>query len=155
MWPFKKKNIEILAPCDGEIVRLDKVEDDVFREKMMGDGFAIIPSSKDFFAPISGKLVTVFPTKHAYGIQTKQGVEILIHIGLDTVSLNGAGFDSVVEQDQMIKANEKLVTVDLKKIAKKVPSITTPIVFTNPMEKSIEIVKFGKVKQGEVVAILK
>ncbi|MDQ0567900.1 PTS sugar transporter subunit IIA [Mycoplasma yeatsii] len=155
MWPFKKKNIEILAPCDGEIVSLDKVEDDVFREKMMGDGFAIIPSSNDFFAPIAGKLMTVFPTKHAYGIQTKQGVELLIHIGLDTVTLKGAGFDSVVEQDQMIKANEKLVTVDLKKIAKKVPSITTPIVFTNPMEKSIEIVKFGKVKQGEVVAILK
>ncbi|SYV96302.1 glucose-specific phosphotransferase enzyme IIA component [Mycoplasma putrefaciens] len=122
---------------------------------MLGDGFAIIPKTKIFHAPISGKLVTVFPTKHAYGIRAKNGVEILVHIGLDTVKLNGEGFKTFVKQDQMVNAKDKLVNVDIKKIAKKVPSMKTPVIFTNTAGKTIEIVKTGNVKYGEVVAILK
>ncbi|CBV67216.1 Glucose-specific phosphotransferase enzyme IIA component [Mycoplasma leachii 99/014/6] len=147
--------MKVLAPCDGTIITLDEVEDEVFKERMLGDGFAINPKSNDFHAPVSGKLVTAFPTKHAFGIQTKSGVEILLHIGLDTVSLDGNGFESFVTQDQEVNAGDKLVTVDLKSVAKKVPSIKSPIIFTNNGGKTLEIVKIGEVKQGDVVAILK
>ncbi|ACU78309.1 PTS sugar transporter subunit IIA [Mycoplasma mycoides] len=154
MW-FFNKNLKVLAPCDGKIITLDEVEDDVFRERMLGDGFAIYPTSNDFHAPVSGKLVTAFPTKHAFGIQTKNGVEILLHIGLDTVSLDGNGFESYVIQDQEVNAGDKLVTVDLQEVSKKVPSIKSPIIFTNNGGKTLEIVKMGEVKKGDVVAILK
>ncbi|AJK51269.1 PTS glucose transporter subunit IIA [Mycoplasma capricolum subsp. capripneumoniae] len=154
MW-FFNKNLKVLAPCDGTIITLDEVEDEVFKERMLGNGFAINPKSNDFYAPVSGKLVTAFPTKHAFGIQTKSGVEILLHIGLDTVSLDGNGFESFVTQDQEVNAGDKLVTVDLKSVAKKVPSIKSPIIFTNNGGKTLEIVKMGEVKQGDVVAILK
>ncbi|ATZ18909.1 PTS system, glucose-specific IIA component [Williamsoniiplasma somnilux] len=154
---FSKKNkqIEIFAPVDGKIIGLDKIEDEVFKEKMMGDGFAFDPANGEFVSPIDGELVSVFPTKHAYGIKHKSDVELLIHIGLDTVTLEGEGFNCVVSQGQKVKVGDKLVDVDLKLIAKKVPSIKTPLVFTNTAGKTIEIVKKGAVKKGDLVAILK
>lgn len=150
----KSKEINIYAPVDGEVVGLDKVEDEVFSEKMMGDGLAIIPNNGEFVSPIDGQLVSVFPTKHAYGIQDKSGVEILLHIGLDTVTLDGKGFELFVEQGQKIKTGEALVNVDLKYVKPKVPSITTPIIFTNQANKKIKIVKTGKVKKGDLIVQL-
>ncbi|WP_026389641.1 PTS sugar transporter subunit IIA [[Acholeplasma] multilocale] len=152
----KNKTIEIYAPVDGKLVGLDKVEDEVFSEKMMGDGFAFVPAANgEFVAPIEGELVTVFPTKHAYGIKHKSGVEVLIHIGLDTVTLNGEGFEAFVEQGGKVKVGDKLVNVDIKTIKTKVPSTTTPLIFTDQAGKEIEIVKTGKVAKGDLVAILK
>ncbi len=81
----KSKELEIIAPVDGEIIALDKVEDEVFLQKMLGDGLAIKPSAGNFVAPVAGKLITVFPTGHAYGIKSNNGVEMLLHIGMDTV----------------------------------------------------------------------
>lgn len=89
----KPKELEIIAPVDGEVIALDKVEDEVFSQKMLGEGLAIKPRAGNFIAPIVGKLITVFPTGHAYGIKSNNGVEMLLHIGMDTVSLNGKGFD--------------------------------------------------------------
>lgn len=157
MWCFKKKskNVEIFAPVDGKIISLDKVLDDVFKEKMMGDGFAFEPKSNEFVAPMAGELVTVFPTKHAYGFKHKSGVEALLHIGLDTVTLKGEGFESFVAQGDHVEVGDKLVNVDLKEIAKKVPSTQTPLVFTDLAGKTIEIVAKGAVKKGDLVAILK
>lgn len=150
----KNKNLEVLAPVDGEIIDLSEVEDEVFADRMMGDGLAFIPESNDFFAPIEGKLVTVFPSGHAYGIKHKSGVEILLHIGLDTVTLSGEGFDIKVKQDQNIKAGDLLVNVDLDTVSKQVPSIKTPLVFTTLEGKTFKVVASGKVKQGDVVAII-
>ncbi|WP_027062966.1 PTS sugar transporter subunit IIA [Mesoplasma seiffertii] len=151
----KKKQIEVFAPVDGEIISLDLVEDEVFQERMMGDGFAVIPANGVFVAPIDGQLVTVFPTKHAYGIKNDSGIELLIHIGLDTVTLEGKGFSSKVEQGQKVKVGDELVKVNLKEVTAAVPSIKTPVVFTNTNGKTIEVVKFGKVKKGDLVAVLK
>ncbi|PPE06486.1 PTS sugar transporter subunit IIA [Mesoplasma corruscae] len=150
----KNKEINIYAPVNGEVVGLDKVDDEVFSQKMMGDGFAIIPFDGEFVSPIDGKLVSVFQTKHAYGIQHSTGVELLIHIGLDTVTLDGEGFELHVTQDQKIKTGEKLVNVDLAFVKPKVPSITTPIIFTNQEGKEIKIIKTGKVAKGELIAQL-
>lgn len=158
-WIFGKKNkateVQIFAPVDGKLIGLDKVEDEVFKEKMMGDGFAFEPTNGEFVAPIDGELATAFPTKHAYGIKHKSGVEVLLHIGLDTVALNGEGFTSHVKQGQEIKVGTKLVDVDLKAVKAKVPSMATPLVFTNQQGLTIEIVKKGAVKKGDLVAVLK
>ncbi|AVN59487.1 PTS sugar transporter subunit IIA [Mesoplasma florum] len=151
---FSKKNklVEIYAPVDGEVVGLDKVEDEVFSGKMMGDGLAIVPANGDFVSPMAGELASVFPTKHAYGFREKSGVEVLVHIGLDTVNLDGEGFESFVKQGDKVSQGDPMVKVDLKFVKPKVPSITTPIIVTNPNGKEITIVKMGKVKKGELTA---
>jgi PTS system glucose-specific IIA component len=153
----KKKDLEVFAPVDGEIIDLAQVEDEVFAEGMLGEGMAFIPANGVFVAPIEGKLVTVFPSGHAYGIKSKSGAEILLHIGLDTVSLNGEGFDVKVKQDENVSVGDTLVEIDLASVSKKVPSMQTPLVFTtDSMDgKTIEIVKKGKVSKGDLVAIVK
>ncbi|WP_339021069.1 PTS glucose transporter subunit IIA [Spiroplasma endosymbiont of Atherix ibis] len=153
----KNKSLDVFAPVDGEIIDLSKVEDEVFSEKMLGDGLAFIPENGEFVAPIDGKLVTVFPSGHAYGIVNSNGVEILLHIGLDTVSLNGEGFDIKVKQGQSIKKGDLLVNVDVKSVAAKVPSMHTPLIFTvdSMSGKSFDILKTGKVKKGDLVAQVK
>lgn len=153
----KNKGLEVFAPVDGEVIDLTLVEDEVFSEGMLGDGFAFVPENGEFFAPIDGKLVTVFPSGHAYGIKNKNGIEVLLHIGLDTVSLDGEGFDIKVKQDGSVKVGDRLVTVDIETVSKKVPSMKTPLIFTtDSMEgRTIEIIKKGKVSKGELVAIVK
>ncbi|ALD66019.1 PTS sugar transporter subunit IIA [Spiroplasma cantharicola] len=153
----KNKKLEVFAPVDGEIIDLSKVEDEVFSEKMLGDGIAFIPENGEFVAPIDGKLVTVFPSGHAYGISNSNGVEILLHIGLDTVSLNGDGFDIKVKQGANIKAGELLVNVDMAKVSKKVPSMNTPLIFTTDSMngRSFEVLKTGKVKKGDLIIEVK
>ncbi|AXK50782.1 PTS sugar transporter subunit IIA [Spiroplasma alleghenense] len=153
----KNKDVQIFAPCDGEIIGLEKVEDEVFSEKMLGDGFAIDPANGDFVAPMEGKLVTVFPSGHAYGIKHKSGLEALLHIGLDTVSLDGVGFDIKVKQGESVKVGAPLVMVDLEGIRSKVPSLKTPLVFTqDSLEgKTIEVLAKGKVKKGDLIAVIK
>ena len=94
---FKKEEFKIVAPVSGELIPLSQVPDQVFSTKMMGDGFAVIPGSNRVVAPLSGSLETVFPTGHAVGIKTKDGIECIVHIGLDTVELNGEGFNVLVK----------------------------------------------------------
>lgn len=105
---FKKKNkgIEVDAVVDGDIMPITDVKDDVFSTKMLGDGYAIKPKDNHIYAPIDGTISTLFPTKHAIGIKTEQGLEVLIHLGLDTVELKGAPFTVDVKQgDKVEKAN--------------------------------------------------
>ncbi|WP_339022926.1 PTS glucose transporter subunit IIA [Spiroplasma endosymbiont of Crioceris asparagi] len=151
----KPKMVEIFAPVDGELIELSKVNDEVFAEKMLGDGLAVIPANGDFISPADGELVTVFPSGHAFGLRTSLGAEILLHIGMDTVSLNGDGFDVKVSQGQKVKKGEHLVKVDLEKIKSKDLSIQTPIVFTTESMdgKKMEIIKgTGNVKKGDLIA---
>ncbi|WP_338983687.1 PTS glucose transporter subunit IIA [Spiroplasma endosymbiont of Othius punctulatus] len=149
--------LEIFAPVDGKLIDLTSVQDEMFAEKMMGDGLAIVPANGTFVSPIDGELVTVFkPSGHAYGIKASNGVEVLIHIGLDTVALGGEGFDIKVSQGNKIKKGEALVNVDLAVVTPKVPSIETPIIFmTESMTgKTLTIVKTGEVKAGELIATI-
>lgn len=153
---FKSKNSQqqnkeyIAAPLSGKVVSITEVPDPVFSEKMMGDGFAILPSSGKVVSPIEGKVVSVFPTKHAIGLKSINGREIIIHFGLETVALNGLGFEVMVSEGQTIKVGDLLLKVDIDKIKDRVPSIITPVIVTNlESEESIVIEKIGEVTFGE------
>lgn len=115
--------MEILAPVNGKLKTLKSLKDGVFSEEMMGKGFVVAPTDNTVYAPISGKLVTVFPTGHAYGIEGKDGTNVLVHIGIDTVGLNGEGFEALVKQGKKIKAGKPMAKVDFDGIKSKVPSI--------------------------------
>ena len=95
---FKKKPLEVVSPMDGELVALESINDDVFSKKLVGDGVAIIPSSGTIIAPINGVVTRIFPTKHAFMISGANGIEVMVHVGLDTVELNGEGFTCLVKE---------------------------------------------------------
>lgn len=138
---FKKKEevLKITMPATGKVIKLEEVSDPVFAGKMMGDGFAIIPENGNIYAPCDATVSTVFPTGHAIGLAIGDDIEILIHIGLDTVNLKGEGFDVKVAADQKVKAGDLLVVVDLEAVKAKVPSIATPIIFTKLENKQFEV----------------
>lgn len=127
----KKKNIEIYSPIAGEILPLEKVNDTVFSSGAMGEGVAIIPSKGEVYAPVDGRIETIFPTKHAIGIKSNDGSEILIHIGMDTVELNGKGFATQLEAGQHVKKGDLLMSFDIDELLAKGYQIATPIVITN------------------------
>lgn len=122
---------KIAAPTSGKVVPLEKVADTVFSEKMMGDGIAILPDDNTFVAPFNGTVTTVFPTKHAIGLTSDSGIELLIHIGLGTVSLDGKFFTTFVEAGDTITEGQKLVEVALDQIIAAGYDITTPVIVTN------------------------
>ena len=122
---------KIAAPTSGKVVPLEKVADTVFSEKMMGDGIAILPDNNTFVAPFNGTVTTVFPTKHAIGLTSDSGIELLIHIGLETVSLDGKFFTTFVEAGDTITEGQKLVEVALDQLIAAGYDITTPVIVTN------------------------
>ncbi|KGP91379.1 PTS N-acetyl glucosamine transporter subunits IIABC [Pontibacillus chungwhensis BH030062] len=134
---------DFALPIEGRVMELSEVPDEVFAQGMMGQGFAIDPSGDTFTSPVDGKVVNVFPTKHAIGLETESGIEILIHIGLDTVKLQGEGFELLVEDGQAVTKGTPLIKVDFDRIRDKVPSIVTPIVFTNLEDESLTLLETG------------
>ncbi|MEQ2528009.1 glucose-specific PTS transporter subunit IIBC [Bacillaceae bacterium CLA-AA-H227] len=149
---------DFVSPIKGEIKPITEVPDAVFSGKMMGDGFAILPVDGTIVSPVDGKIVNFFPTKHAVGILSDSGREILIHVGIDTVNLKGEGFEALVSENDTVKKGQPLLKVDLEAIKTKVPSIMTPVVFTNLAEgEQVVIQKQGNVDKGEenIVAISK
>lgn len=124
-------NETIVSPIEGKILPITEVPDQVFSGKMMGDGFAIEPVEGTVVSPVDGEIVNVFPTKHAIGIQSEGGKEILIHFGIDTVKLNGEGFEALVTQGDKVKQGQPLLKVDIAFVKENAPSIITPIIFTN------------------------
>ncbi|UOQ83735.1 PTS sugar transporter subunit IIA [Gracilibacillus salinarum] len=128
----KKETSEtLLAPMTGKQVKMEDVPDEMFSNKLLGDGIAIEPTEGKVVAPIDGEVVQFSNTKHAVGIKSKNGLEVLIHIGLETVALNGEGFEGFVSQGDKVKAGDKLVTFDLPFIKEKADSIISPVVITN------------------------
>jgi PTS system glucose-specific IIC component len=121
----------LASPIEGEIVELDKVPDEVFSDKLLGDGFAVVPKGNKVYAPADGEVTVLFPTKHAVAITTKEGLEVLIHVGIDTVSLNGEGFTAHVAQGDKVKKGDLLLTLDLELIGAKVKSLVSPVIITN------------------------
>lgn len=149
---FKNKNKEeavdeFIMPIDGEIIDITEVEDPVFSEKMVGDGFAIIPAAGSVVSPVDGEIINVFPTKHAIGIKSVKGYEILIHVGLDTVQLKGEGFTALVKDGEKIKKGQEILQFDLEFIKKSATSFIVPVIFTDSTKVSVK--KFGKTTQGE------
>ena len=154
--PVQKADVnEVIAiPIEGKILPITEVPDQVFSGKMMGDGFAIEPAEGTVVSPVNGEIVNVFPTKHAIGIQSEGGKEILIHFGIDTVKLNGEGFEALVSQGDKVTQGQPLLKVDIAFVKENAPSIITPIVFTNLQEgQKVEIKKQGNIKKGETNVI--
>lgn len=122
---------EIKAPAEGQLITLDNVPDEVFSTGMMGQGIAIQPSNGEIFSPIDGTVQTIFPTKHAIGLVDEQGAEVLIHMGLDTVNLEGKGYDILVTEGQTVSVGDPLVNMDLQAIQSAGYQTITPIILTN------------------------
>ncbi|MEH7331150.1 PTS glucose transporter subunit IIA [Neobacillus drentensis] len=138
---------DFVMPIEGEIIPITEVPDQVFSQKMMGDGFGIVPSKGTVVSPVDGEIMNVFPTKHAIGIKSNQGYEILIHIGLDTVNLKGEGFTILVEEGQKVTKGQEILKFDLEFLKKSVPSVVTPIIFTNLTKLNVK--KQGHSAQGQ------
>jgi sugar PTS system EIIA component len=120
--------IRVLAPLDGTVVDLETVPDEVFAQKMVGDGVAIDPSGGVAVAPISGDLVKLFPGGHAFGIATSDGVELIVHIGLDTVELKGEGFENIASEGQAVQAGMPIVRFDRAAIERLGKVMLSPVV---------------------------
>lgn len=136
-------------PIDGKIIPLTEVPDQVFAQGMMGQGIAIAPTGNTVYSPIDGKIVSIFPTKHAIGLVTDTGVEILIHVGVDTVKLKGQGFDQLTEDGQVVKRGDALLKIDLAYIEANAPSSIIPIIFTNLTTQKVNVLKDGIQQHGE------
>lgn len=147
MFSFFKKSILVYAPTNGEVKRLEEVNDEVFSAKMAGDGVAILPESGIFCSPVDGKITRIFPSKHAFSIESR-GVEILIHIGLDTVELKGEGFKLLKSEGDSVNIGDVIIEADLEFLNSKGKDTITPIVVT---DKSIKDIKFGRVERGDLI----
>ncbi len=138
-----------ISPLDGKVLAITQVPDQVFSQKIVGDGFAIEPSNGEVVSPVDGTITSVLESKHAVGITADSGLELIVHFGIDTVHLKGEGFTLFVNQGDQVKAGQRIFKADLESIKGKVPSVITPIVFTNLTGRLI-IVEEGKmVKRGE------
>ncbi|WP_049396995.1 PTS sugar transporter subunit IIA [Staphylococcus epidermidis] len=148
------KNIKIYAPLTGEYVKIEDIPDPVFAQKMMGEGFGINPTEGEVVSPIEGKVDNVFPTKHAVGLKAENGLELLVHIGLDTVQLDGKGFEVLVESGDDIKIGDPLIRFDLEYINNNAKSIISPIIITNSDQtESIHIEDVQAVVKGQTQVI--
>lgn len=156
MKPVILDDTRLISPIPGTVILLSQVQDEAFSSEALGKGFAVDPSEGEIFAPFDGKVVTVFPTKHAIGLVSDTGVEILIHVGLNTVELNGQYFDALVEVNQKITKGQLLLTFDVKKIQEAGYSTQVPVVVTNtPQYSSIKTIKQGNVNKDEYVLAIK
>lgn len=148
----KNEVLEFVSPVEGKVMELSEVEDKVFSQGSMGNGFAVELTSGTVRAPFSGEVTVVFPTGHAIGMKRADGLEVLIHIGMDTVELNGKGFSLKVKQGDYVSAGDVLVEVDLDYIKSEGKSLVSPVVFPNGQAVSLKIQ--GNIKTGQdVVAI--
>lgn len=127
----KEKTIELYNPVDGEVIPIEDVSDPVFSQKMMGDGYGVEPTNGEIYPPVEGEVVSVFPTKHALGLKTDNGIEVLVHIGIDTVELEGAPFEVFVSEGDKITSETKIAQVDLEALKELDKPDTVIIVFTN------------------------
>ena len=150
---YKGVTEEVYSVADGQVVALEQVEDPVFAQKMMGDGFAVEPANGNIVSPVTGTVSSIFPTKHALGLVTDSGLEVLVHIGLDTVSLEGKPFTVHVSEGQKVAAGDLLVTADLDAIREAGRKTSTVVVFTNgDVLKSVKLEQTGSLAAKTAVA---
>jgi glucose-specific phosphotransferase system IIA component len=148
---FKSRQKKILSPVDGEIVDISSVPDEVFSQKMVGDGVAVRPENGLFCAPIDGIVAKIFATNHAFTVRGEKSLEVMVHIGLETVALEGRGFERLVSEGDRVKAGDPVIRADLDYISKHALERITPIVISEEScVKEIEK-KLHNVKQGDVI----
>ncbi len=147
---FKRKEKEIYSPAQGEVIDDSQINDPVFSNNILGKGFGVIPTQGTVFAPVNGEIVNAFESGHAYTILSEDGLEILIHIGIDTVELDGEGFIAKVRKGDKIKKREIIATVDLELLKAKEYDPTIAVIITNPEKLSTYNVQKGKAIACEV-----
>lgn len=142
------------AVANGELIDIENVDDPTFAQKMLGDGYAVVPTDGKIVAPVDGTIMTIFPTKHAIGIKTTNGLEVLVHMGIDTVELNGAPFEVAVEEGQTIKHGDLLATVDLDQIVAAGKQTAMMVIITNmPAVAYMKFNNMGQSVQADTVAV--
>ncbi len=150
---FKGLTVAVQSVAEGQVRPITEVKDPVFSQKMMGDGYAVEPANGNVYSPVSGLVTSVFPTKHAIGLLTDEGLEILVHVGLDTVALNGAPFSAKVADGQRVEAGDLLLVADLEAIRSAGRETTIVVAFTNTAEiKSVTLDNLGQVTKDSQVA---
>lgn len=155
MFGFLKKELKLIAPIDGSTIALSNVPDPVFSQKMAGDGAAINSTGDVVVAPCDGELTLIFKTNHAFAMSLDNGIELLVHIGIDTVSLNGEGFERLIEPGQTVKAGTPIIKINRQIIEEKNLSLITPVLITNPDSvKSIKPIINEKVTAGNDTIII-
>ena len=151
----KKENedkLEISAPLKGKKVELENVQDNVFSQGVLGKGVAIDPTEGIVTAPVDGVVSALFPTLHAIGITTDEGIQLMIHVGLDTVELDGEHFKAFVKKGEKVKKNQKLLEFDIDAIKKKGYVMETPVIITNPDDyKEISIICEDEIQRGDTL----
>ncbi|MEC6748972.1 PTS glucose transporter subunit IIA [Marinilactibacillus sp. XAAS-LB27] len=150
---FEKKII-IYNPVKGTVKNLSEVNDEMFSKKLMGNGFAVEPNSNNLYSPVKGKVTSVFPTKHAISIKAKGNQDVLIHIGIDTVELNGDGFEMIAAEGDTVDFNTKLVSVDFDYIKSSGKETDVIVVFPEAKDKELSI-EYGTTNQNEEIGLLK
>ena len=156
MFGFLKRKVrDVYAPVDGQIVTLESVDDEVFSQKMVGDGVAIMPITNAFTAPIDGIVSKIFSTNHAYSIKSNKDLEVMVHIGLETVALDGKGFTRIANEGDAVKAGDVIIEADLAYIKEHAKDIITPIIISDESDvKEIEK-KYAIVKEGDKIMEVK
>ncbi|MFV0556534.1 MAG: PTS glucose transporter subunit IIA [Lactovum sp.] len=153
-----KKETELFSPITGTFMKITEVKDPLFSQKMMGDGFAVYPSDLDsavVSSPVEGKIISIFPTKHAIGLQAINGEEVILHIGINTVDLNGVPFDLLVKEGQEVTQDTKLIKMNLSYLKDKEIDPSVIVVFTNLEEKLLEIKEVENVQNSELLGRIK
>ncbi|PHS41409.1 MAG: PTS N-acetylmuramic acid transporter subunit IIBC [Sulfurovum sp.] len=149
MFGFLKRKVrEVRSPVDGQVVALESVDDEVFSQKLVGDGVAVIPMSNRFKAPIDGVVSKIFSTNHAYSIKSPKDLEVMVHIGLETVALEGKGFTRIANEGDEVKAGDVIIEADLAYIREHAKDIITPVIImeesdVKEIDKRLTIVKAG------------
>ncbi|GEL15900.1 PTS sugar transporter subunit IIA [Pediococcus cellicola] len=151
----KKETIDIVSPAEGDVIPITQVPDEVFAGKMMGDGFAVNPTNGEIVAPVAGKVTFIADTKHGIGLTSDTGMELIIHMGIDTVSLKGKPFNVYVNLNEKVHAGTPLVTIDLEVVKKADlnPVIIVAITNFTDLEKRLDL-QTGLTKAGKKVAML-
>lgn len=154
---FKKKQpvkIDLYNPVDGEIKFIDECSDPVFAQKLLGDGFMVIPNDGKIYSPLKGIVTSVFPTKHALGVTTDDGKEFLVHMGINTVEMNGEGFEILIDVKSKVTKDTLLANVDLEKIKQSGFSTEIIVVITNSENDNLVINTIGEQLHGESIGAL-
>lgn len=153
MFGLKKKKLDLSSPVDGKLIKLAQVPDEVFSQGLMGQGFAIEPTADMIYAPVAGKIANIFPTKHAIRIKTKQGPELLLHLCLDTVELNGTPFELLVTEGQNVDPQTRLCKMDRQQIITAGKATAVLVLVTSG--ETVTLLEQEREQRGQVCATIK